>query len=111
MEQVMNKSAKSKAPTRSGIVSARRTQKRKKGGTQRPSVAQPSALAGVQSKLSNVIALLRRRDGTTIEEMMTATGWQAHSIRGAMSGVLKGKLHLDITSQRIDGVRRYRIAR
>ncbi len=107
----MNRSVKSKAPTRPGIAATRRTKKRKIGSTQRPPVGRPSAVAGAQSKLSNVIALLRRQDGTSIEEMMTATGWQAHSIRGAMSGVLKGKLHLDITSERIDGVRRYRIAR
>jgi hypothetical protein len=40
------------------------------------------------SKLASVIALLRRREGATLEQMMKSTGWQAHSVRGAMSGAI-----------------------
>jgi hypothetical protein len=43
--------------------------------------------------------------------MQSATGWQAHSVRGAISGALKKKLGLEVTSEKIDGRGRvYRIA-
>jgi hypothetical protein len=61
------------------------------------------------SKLANVIALLRRKEGATLEQMMKATDWQSHSVRGAMSGALKKKRGLDITSVKEGSVRLYRI--
>lgn len=63
-----------------------------------------------RGKLGALVALLRQADGTTLEAMMTATGWQAHSVRGALSGALKKKLGLTILSDKADGVRTYRIA-
>ncbi len=59
------------------------------------------------SKLDKVEAMLCGESGTTIAEMVTATGWQQHSVRGAMAGALK-KRGLVITSNKVDGVRRYR---
>ena len=41
---------------------------------------------------------------------MSATGWQAHSVRGAISGAIKKRLGLKVTSEKSDGVRTYRIA-
>ena len=58
------------------------------------------------SKLDRVEALLLAPLGTTIAEIMTATGWQQHSVRGAMAGALK-KRGLVITSNKVDGLRRY----
>ena len=55
------------------------------------------------SKLGLLIDALSRPAGATIAEMTAATGWQAHSIRGAISGALKKKLSLEITSETIDG--------
>jgi hypothetical protein len=60
------------------------------------------------SKLDQVIDLLRRPDGASVSELCSVTGWQAHSIRGAIAGSLKRKGHV-VASERIDGVRRYRI--
>jgi hypothetical protein len=54
------------------------------------------------SKLGLLIETLRRPVGATIAEMIEATGWQAHSIRGAISGALKKKLGLQITSEAIE---------
>lgn len=55
--------------------------------------------------------MLRRKDGATIEEIIAATGWQAHTVRGAMAGALKKKLELEVTSEKIEGRGRvYRIA-
>ena len=62
------------------------------------------------SKLSNMIALMRRQEGATIEQLTKETGWQRHSVRGAMSGTIKKKLGLIIASSKVDGVRAYRIA-
>jgi hypothetical protein len=62
------------------------------------------------SKIGTLLALLRRKEGTTVAEVAKATGWQAHSIRGALSGTVRKRLGLELQSSRIDGVRIYRIA-
>ena len=63
-----------------------------------------------QTKQQIMIDLLRRPEGATIEEITAATGWQSHTVRGAMSGALKKKLGLEITSEKVDGRGRvYRI--
>jgi hypothetical protein len=56
-----------------------------------------------------MIALLRRKEGATLEQMMKATDWQAHSVRGAMSGALKKKRGLTITSAKDGTTRTYHI--
>jgi hypothetical protein len=61
------------------------------------------------SKLDALVALLRQTNGASIDELATATAWQKHSVRGALAGTLKKKGH-GISSDVIDGVRRYRIA-
>lgn len=71
-----------------------------------PDAALPACIKP-PSKLDQIEGLLRREAGATIAEMMTATGWQQHSVRGAMAGALK-KRGLAITSAKIDGLRRYR---
>lgn len=62
------------------------------------------------TKLGALIAALRKPQGATIPELMQATGWQAHSVRGAMSGNLKKKLKLEVVSEVIENRGRvYRI--
>ena len=64
----------------------------------------PKALpTGVRpgTKQALLIALLRRRNGVTTDEMVVATGWQSHSVRGAISGTLKKKLGLTIVSEAV----------
>jgi len=57
-----------------------------------------------------VLALLTRREGATIPEMMEATNWQQHSVRGFLAGTVKKKLGFTLTSKKIEGeLRRYRI--
>ncbi len=60
------------------------------------------------TKLDRLITLLRQTNGASLEELCKVTGWQAHSVRGAIAGSLKKKGHV-IMSERTDGVRRYRI--
>ena len=60
------------------------------------------------TKQAQLIAMLR--EGATIGEMAAATGWQAHTVRGAMAGALKKRLGLAITSAREERGRVYRLA-
>ncbi|MBG1252187.1 DUF3489 domain-containing protein [Burkholderia pseudomallei] len=62
------------------------------------------------SKQAMVIAMLRRPEGATIVQICEATGWQSHTVRGTLAGALKKKLGLNITSDKHDGDRIYRIA-
>jgi hypothetical protein len=55
------------------------------------------------SKQATLIAMLRAPDGATLDEIVTATGWLPHTARGAMSGALKKKLGLTITSEKAEG--------
>ncbi len=62
------------------------------------------------TKQALMIDLLKRKKGATNEAIDAATGWQPHSVRGAISGALKKKLGLAVTSERVgDGSRVYRI--
>jgi hypothetical protein len=63
------------------------------------------------SKLARLIALLKAPEGATLDALMAETGWQAHSVRGAISGVLKKKRALKVSSTVVEGVRLYRIGR
>jgi hypothetical protein len=61
-------------------------------------------------KLGILVGLLQRPQGANLAEMVGATGWQAHSVRGAMSGGLKKGFNFVIDSQKVESVRTYRIA-
>lgn len=62
------------------------------------------------TKQAVLIAMLRRPDGADLDEIAEATGWQKHSIRGAISGALKKKLGLQVTSTKDqEGRRVYRL--
>ena len=62
------------------------------------------------SKQSRVIAMLQSPAGATIAAMMKATGWQQHSVRGFLAGVVRKRLKLKLGSKKVDGIRVYRIA-
>jgi hypothetical protein len=62
------------------------------------------------TKHDRILSLLGRRKGATIPEMMQATNWQQHSVRGFLAGTVKKKLGLAlVTSKAVGEVRRYRI--
>ena len=76
---------------------------------QPPALKRPTPRAGTKQAL--LIEMLQRLEGATMEEIVTATGWQPHSARGAMSGVLRKKLGLVVISEKEEGKGRvYRIA-
>lgn len=80
-----------------------------KSRARRSAVAGPAPLPSSKtSKQAKLTELLRRPEGATLDQMMAATGWQAHSVRGVISGVLKKRLGLAITSKKDDeGLRSY----
>jgi hypothetical protein len=47
--------------------------------------------------------MLRSDSGATIAEIVAATGWQAHTVRGAFAGALKKRLGLEVTSKKVEG--------
>ena len=62
------------------------------------------------TKTQVCVDLLRRPDGATIKELQAAMGWQPHSLRGFLSGAIKKKLGLTVTSEKTEGGERtYRI--
>ncbi len=75
-----------------------------------PKSAKPAAAKPVagKSKLDALTAILQSPKGASIAALMKASGWQAHSVRGALAGALK-KRGLNITSDKIDGVRTYKV--
>ena len=63
------------------------------------------------SKQAKLIEMLRRPDGATIDEIVAAFEWQKHTVRGALSGALRKKLGLAVTSDKVEGRGRvYRIS-
>ena len=95
-------------------AAAKNAEKRREGSAKAKATKTPAptkALAFSGSKIDGLIILLRRKTGATITDAMEATGWQAHSVRGAISGTLKKKQGLTVTSE-VEGARGrvYRIA-
>ena len=86
---------------------------KRKPATQPPepvTVVEPAAGSPTRAtKLEIVIAALRSPDGSTIPDLVDLTGWQEKSVRGFISGALKTKRKLKVTSTKSDGVRTYRI--
>lgn len=80
-----------------------------------PAVAKPPKPAEAQregrvTKHERLLTLLSQPEGASIEEMMQATKWQQHSVRGFLAGTVKKRLGFPLTSSKLSGdVRRYRI--
>lgn len=70
-------------------------------------MASPSKTRPV-SKIDLLISKLNRPSGATLAELVQATGWQAHSVRGAIAGALRKK-GMTVASEKVDGTRRYRL--
>ena len=67
----------------------------------------PNGEAG--SKQARVIGMLKSPAGATIDAMMKATGWQQHSVRRFLAGVVRKRLKLKLGSKKVDGERIYQI--
>ena len=83
----------------------------KQSSSTKPNAKPSPAAVRPGTKQALLIDLLKRKKGATIDEAVEATGWQPHSVRGAISGTLKKKLGLAVTSERVGNRGRvYRIA-
>lgn len=71
----------------------------------------PSTSTPRTTKQELVLTLLSRKEGASVEDIMKATNWQVHSVRGFLAGTVKKKLGFALTSSKAEGeVRRYCIA-
>jgi Protein of unknown function (DUF3489) len=100
----MSKSVKKRSAASSAVA----------GGTAKPSqqttIDPKGKNANPGSKQSRVIAMLQSPAGATIAAMMQATGWQQHSVRGFLAGVVHKRLKLKLSSKKVDGTRMYQVA-
>jgi predicted lipid-binding transport protein (Tim44 family) len=84
--------------------------KKAKAPKKAPKAAKKAGGARDGSKAANVLDLLKRNEGATLAELMKATGWQAHPVRGFLSGTVGKKLGLTVTSTKADdGERTYTV--
>jgi hypothetical protein len=82
------------------------------GGSRKAGKSKPKAHSiRADSKQAKLIEMLMRPKGASIDEIVTAFGWQPHTVRGAIAGALKKKLGLNVVSEKCEGRGRiYRIA-
>lgn len=79
-------------------------------GTSRPKATADLKPTPGATKAATVLTMLQQPNGATLDALQQATGWQAHSVRGFLSGMVKKRMALSLRSERgDDGVRRYRI--
>jgi hypothetical protein len=101
----MSKSAKKRSPAKSASSASSAKPSKRIVGDAKPESANPG------SKQSRVIAMLQSPAGATIAAVMKATGWQPHSVRGFLAGVVRKRLKLELGSTKVDGNRVYQITK
>ena len=105
----MTKIPQSKLTSMDERRAANTSRKRSLETVERPAAAK-TAVPRRPGKIDKVIAMMRRPKGASIVELSKATDWQAHSVRGAISGTIKKKHGLKVISEKSGDVRTYRIA-
>jgi uncharacterized protein DUF3489 len=104
------KSARHVAPAKAKSGKKASPAKKAPKGRTKAKVAKPEARDG--SKTARILDLLKRPGGVTAKELMKATGWQPHSVRGFLSGTVGKKMGLTVASAKNEaGERTYKIAK
>ncbi|HLQ76561.1 MAG TPA: DUF3489 domain-containing protein [Terriglobia bacterium] len=88
---------------------ARRSSAKKAAAPSAKATKASSGRPNPDSKQDRVIALLQQPRGATLDVLVNATGWQKHSVRGFLAGTVRKKLKLPLISEKVDGIRTYRI--
>ena len=83
--------------------------KPKRGTQPQPHLSSAKQTERTETKQARILAMLRASSGVTIDAMTHATGWQQHSVRGFLAGVVRKKLGLNLVSAATEGGRLYRI--
>jgi Protein of unknown function (DUF3489) len=91
------------APTQAEVAATPAKKSEPGKGKAMASIASPAEkpAPGTRTKQGLMIELLKRPEGATVEQIAAATGWQHHTIRGAISGALRNKLGLTVVTTRI----------
>lgn len=108
----MTKTKASKVKTSSQIASkTQSTAVRQRSSDKSARASKPKAAATPKlGKVDKIVALMRRPKGASIDDLTKATAWQAHSVRGAISGTLRKKQGFNVVSEKSGDIRFYRIA-
>ena len=96
------------APALTGKPTATRRRTSKSVVSQPPPPSPPAEPVKPATKLDILASLLGREEGATVDQLMAATGWRRHSVRGALAGAMKQRFGAKVTSAVVDGVRTYR---
>ena len=102
-----NTPAETKSSERPGR--AKRSSSKKAAAPTAKATKASSGRPNPDSKQDRVVALLQQPRGATLDVLVNATGWQKHSVRGFLAGTVRKKLKLALISEKIDGIRTYRI--
>ncbi|WP_456670866.1 DUF3489 domain-containing protein [Bradyrhizobium sp. USDA 3240] len=99
------------APQSKPVTKVRnRSSPRAPGKTSKVTSARQRTHKPTRSKQDNIITLLRRPEGATLDALVRATGWQPHSVRGFLAGTVRKRLKLPLTSENVKDTRFYRIS-
>jgi Protein of unknown function (DUF3489) len=81
----------------------------KRASPKRSALPSPKLPSQSATKHDRIISMLRTSAGATIASLVIAVGWQQHSVRGFLAGVVRKKLGLNLVSEKTDKGRIYRI--
>jgi len=88
------------APAEAETEPGTKTKRRRKAASTKRAKGEQRTRAGTKQAL--LIDMLRRPDGATVDQIAEATGWQRHTVRGAIAGALKKKLGLTVMSEKVE---------
>ena len=105
----LHSSSRKTAKQNNAAAQPHETVKPKRGTQPQPHPSSAKPMERTETKQARILAMLRAPGGVTIDAIMHATGWQQHSVRGFLAGVVRKKLGFNLVSAATEGGRLYRI--